>query len=106
MRRVLAATAMTLLACGTAPAARLCRDTKGLFTPCIGERPLPASHPRHRRDEAMAPTPVAEAAPLTGSATPAQRTAAAPRRVAEKPPLVAKAHLCRDSKGLFTPCVR
>lgn len=98
MRR-LAIMAAILLAAGTAPAARLCRDTKGLFTPCIGERP-PAEHHRRQRDAASASAEQS----MPGSV--AVEAHAERRSAPSRPPLIAKARLCRDSKGLFTPCVR
>ncbi len=97
MRRTMVAAAMILLAGGIAPASRLCRDTKGLFTPCTGERPPAAPPRRHRGDDPPTGSAVADR-PDTG-----RRHAGRPDA---KPPLVARSRLCRDTKGLFTPCPR
>lgn len=93
--------AMILLATGTAPAARLCRDTKGLFTPCIGAPPAAMPMPR-RRDDAATPGITAVAHQDVERPDRGRRAA----RETGKPPLIAKTRLCRDTKGLFTPCPR
>lgn len=83
-----------ILGASAASAAPLCRDAKGLFTPC------PRAANSHARTilttatpklietpEAMPPSPHAHAnRPTTGD--------------------IQRAKLCRDTKGLFTPCPR
>lgn len=96
MRLTAILVAVLLPMAGTASAARLCRDTKGLFTPCVGERPSPDDRRGHGDKTAAPAGPGARAGP------PRQRA----RPVHANPPLVAKTRLCRDSKGLFTPCAR
>ncbi len=86
MRRLLLV--MLVLGSGVADAAPLCRDSKGLFTPC----------PPETRAQREKRAKVAAARPVTTEATVAR--AARPR----KAPLVGRAKLCRDTKGLFTPC--
>jgi hypothetical protein len=78
-------------------AAPLCRDAKGLFTPCTPAETTKRrdAEPRHR------PTPVPDAAPDANRA-PASREARPAHR--ERRPAVATGRLCRDGKGLFTPC--
>jgi hypothetical protein len=91
MRFILAALAVAAFATpiGAAP---LCRDSKGLFTPCTGER-VPTA-PRHRRigSDAGARPRSDAASPDTADVRPA------------RPPIVGRGKLCRDSKGLFKPC--
>ncbi len=78
-------------------AAPLCRDSKGLFTPCTGER-VPGARPHRHRSAATAGTTARTDSPAsadTADATPPKRS---------HPPLVGRGKLCRDSKGLFKPC--
>jgi hypothetical protein len=81
--------ALVLLA-APAGAAPLCHDLRGLYTPC--------------------PPGQAKAKPKVEAATPAPAADAAPEPMVTKksrPPLVAQGHkLCRDTKGLYTPCPR
>ena len=83
-------------------AAPLCHDTKGLFTPCP-------------RDSArrIVRTPVDHAAAAAREEE--HRVVAKEKHERhvrehpnepEKPALVARGKLCRDGKGLFTPCPR
>ncbi len=102
MRITLAAISLALLATPLAAslaAAPLCRDSKGLFTPCIGVRMPPARTPRPRTaqgtvdDRASADRAGAsQTAGIAGRHGPALRTR------------VGRGKLCRDSKGLFKPC--
>jgi hypothetical protein len=88
--------AMTLLLAATAaPAATLCRDSKGLFTPCPPGTARKASH-RSEADD-----PAASADPQ--NPTKSERSA---RKTRNGPELFARGKLCRDSKGLATPCPR
>lgn len=86
-----AALAMMLAFLAAAPvgAAPLCRDLKGLFTPC------PAGG---ARDGTRAAAVTADAVSSAGGDAPP------PRQRSTKPPRVARTKLCRDLKGLFTPC--
>lgn len=67
-----------------AGATPLCRDLKGLYTPCAGG--TPAERAKH--------FPLPSAPATVGEHRPT------------RPSLVAQGHLCRDTKGLFTPCLR
>ena len=71
-----------------AAAAPLCRDLKGLFTPCTARAVEQIR--RHEAEVAAKQEKVAAEHPDR------------PRRT--HPPLVTRGRLCRDSKGLFTPC--
>ncbi len=74
-------------------AAPLCRDTKGLFTPC------PQSANRTARAIlSSAPARESEAAPVRR-----QPALLRPAFAADAP---RRTRLCTDSKGLFTPCPR
>jgi hypothetical protein len=94
LRSIIAAAC--LITTSAAPAAELCRDSKGLFTPCPSGPARKVSH--HSRDEGQ---PAAASGPQ--GATKSDRTA---RRTRRGPELFAKGKLCRDSKGLATPCPR
>ena len=75
-----------------ASAAPLCRDSKGLFTPC----------PRTANSRARTIL-------TTASAKASEATLAAEPKPAAARPSVRRSHrakLCRDTKGLFTPCAR
>lgn len=96
MNRILLAMAAVPLLAGAARAAPLCRDLKGLYTPCTGERTPP--HATRRRSTARS----ADAAVPGDPADAAPGVAARPA----KPPIIARTKLCRDLKGLFTPCPR
>ena len=79
---------------GATLAAPLCRDAKGLFTPCTpaeaSRRPAPSAVPPAEADDKPA--------------TVASRGVGTAHR--ERRPAVATGPLCRDGKGLFTPCAR
>jgi hypothetical protein len=83
-------------------ASPLCRDSKGLFTPC----------PRDSGNR-IVNTPVDHAASAaqdeeraTAEAEKHKRHHAKHPDEPETPGLVSRGKLCRDSKGLFTPCPR
>ncbi|UAK24751.1 hypothetical protein [Sphingomonas nostoxanthinifaciens] len=78
-----------------ASAARLCHDVRGLYTPC------PEAVGRDRARKRAGATPAAPAR-IAAVAPPVR---ALPDRPT-KPPLFATGHLCRDNKGLATPCTR
>ncbi len=69
----------------------LCRDLKGLFTPCP-----PGTHSAGARKRGN------RSADAAGDPT-RLRDSAKPLRLA-KPPLLGRGKLCRDSKGLSKPC--
>ena len=85
--------AVAVLFATAAQAAPSCRDSKGAFTPCtphqIRQSPARAHARTDKPDPAVAPATV---------------TATKVRHVGK--PLMARSRLCRDSKGLFTPCIR
>jgi hypothetical protein len=81
------------LIAAAAPAAPLCKDLKGLFTPCPQVLNKDARHKLAQRIE------TAPAAPATPKA---QAPPVAPRAVARS--RFEPTKLCRDTKGLFTPC--
>jgi hypothetical protein len=80
-----------------ATAASLCRDLKGLYTPCApGQAPPKARKIGHEGRPGAATTP-------------AVGTSAAEQQVAHQDQHQLVAHskkLCRDTKGLYTPCPR
>jgi hypothetical protein len=83
-------------------AAPLCRDGKGLFTPCT-----PAETMRRRDAASHRRPPVEPSAPAAGVAVASDMPRASePRHDArrERRPAIATGRLCRDGKGLFTPC--
>lgn len=94
MRLIVAAT-IGLFAAGTLHAAPLCRDYKGLFTPCPSgarsEGDKVDAAPRHT-------TAGAEDGGSIVSDVPGMS------QKPTEPSLIRKAKLCRDSKGLFKPC--
>lgn len=77
-----------------APAEPLCRDLKGLFTPC----PEALTKTAQRRLEER----IASLSSTRSSRAPGE----AMRAAAPKPSPRAHVRLCRDTKGLFTPCPR
>jgi len=90
---------------GTASAREpLCRDLKGLYTPCPpGVAPRPATPRRIRPAIAAA---VARTSPVV-QANYSRGSAIAPDVVAPRAPstVIARAmNLCRDMKGAYTPC--
>lgn len=85
MRLIVAAT-IGLFAAGTLHAAPLCRDSKGLFTPC------PSGTDGRRHEHGIMTVAGPERTETTRPEKPAKLS------------LVRKAKLCRDSKGLFKPC--
>jgi hypothetical protein len=89
-----------LLLAQAASATSLCRDSKGLFTPCPQ-----GANSTARAILNKAPARTAESAPARK-----QPAVAAAAPVAVRATLAAntlrKAHMCTDSKGLFTPCPR
>jgi hypothetical protein len=81
-----------------AGAVPLCRDLKGLYTPC------PPGHGMPRPPRAAKPGKTDPAAPAASSTIAAgeKSTLAEPGRS-----LVAHSKkLCRDTRGLYTPCPR
>lgn len=133
--RILPLFAATMLFAGTAQAGPLCRDTKGLFTPCtkaVNDAWQAQKLKREQEEKADAAEDAAPAAAETpatagavaaasgegasgkaGAATAggmkarhAKAAASTIRRRTHKPELFATGKLCRDSKGLFTPCPR
>jgi hypothetical protein len=94
MRLILAAT-LGLVCAGAVQAAPLCRDSKGLFTPCPPGMGSKTADRRKRPRVASSP----EASARTGD-----QVAAAKPDAPTKPAIIRKAKLCRDSKGLFKPC--
>jgi hypothetical protein len=101
MRGMVGWTAALLLA-QAATATPLCRDSKGLFTPCPN-----GANSTARAILSKAPARTIESAPARKqtAATPAMTSPVALRATlaADTPH---KARLCTDSKGLFTPCAR
>lgn len=94
-----------LLLVQPATAAPLCRDSKGLFTPCPHSanskaRAILTKAPARQTETAPAKrrTVAAAAASAPASAQPVAST------VATNAVATHKARLCTDSKGLFTPC--
>lgn len=90
------ALALVLLA-APAGAAPLCHDLRGLYTPCPPGQAKPKPRPKPHADQ-PAETAAAPAVTATADSAPA---------VVKKsrPPLVTQSHkLCRDTKGLYTPC--
>ncbi|QJU58595.1 hypothetical protein HL653_13220 [Sphingomonas sp. AP4-R1] len=105
-------------------AASLCRDSKGLFTPCpraanstaraiLSKAPARTTTmsapketaPTSPRDPSPARESVATREPDSSPA----RSSSAATAIAQRQMLMAgtrKAHLCTDNKGLFTPCPR
>lgn len=89
--------ALILLA-APAGAAPLCHDLRGLYTPCPPNQAKPKPKPHTAKlDESASATSVAATDPA-----PAVTPTVAKK---SRPPLVAQSHkLCRDTKGLYTPC--
>ncbi len=90
MRRFILAALLASIpvAAGAEP---LCRDLKGLFTPCPPGTHSAGEWKRHDRSADAAGDPTRPHDPAR-SLKPA------------KPPLVGRGKLCRDSKGLSKPC--
>lgn len=92
--RRIATFVVTALLAQAAASAPLCRDTKGLFTPC--------PHAANRTARAILTSAPAQEPGLF------LRETAMGRR--SNPALAGggtrRARLCTDSKGLFTPCAR
>ena len=91
--RIAPAAALLVLSASVATAAPLCRGSKGEFTPCAKGQ---AGSPSIKLPRVL----VVHKAKARQSG--AETTAAEPAEV----PLVTVSKLCRDSKGLFTPCPR
>ena len=89
------AVAVLILSSGVG-AAPLCRDSKGLFTPCIGTAARTASAQRN----GSKPAGVRGRADTEDSTAPARTASARPAR----PAVFGRGRLCRDTKGLFKPC--
>lgn len=87
-------------------AARLCRDTKGLFTPC----PETLNKTAQRSLKAKIAEPPARHATAAPGETASEIEPAAHPEPAAKPArpahVIVHSKLCRDTKGLFTPCPR
>ncbi len=79
---------------GVASAAPLCRDLKGLFTPCPQSLSKAAQHQLEHRIETLPAEPAATSTPTARIVPP---RAAKRRRIDQ-------GKLCKDLKGLFTPC--
>lgn len=94
MRLILAAT-LGLVCAGAVQAAPLCRDSKGLFTPCP-----PGMGSRKAERHGRAPH---GSTPAASARADDDVPAAKPDRPV-RPAIIRKAKLCRDSKGLFKPC--
>lgn len=94
------ALALAVLA-APAGAAPLCHDLRGLYTPCPPGQARPKPKPKAavaQHDE------TASAMPVVAAAEPAPAAVPAPAKKS-RPPLVTQSHkLCRDTKGLYTPC--
>ena len=86
-------------AAGTA--APLCRDAKGLFTPCT---PAEASRRHDVASRRHASSPVSPVRASDKPATVVSRGVGPAHR--ERQPAISTGRLCRDGKGLFTPCAR
>lgn len=107
----------TLLGSAPAAAAPLCHDLKGLFTPCPPGTPSRSAH-RSREEvgnaNAAPPEQATEKATEHKGHAHAQKVrtggertdAGLTRAHPAKPSLFGVGKLCRDSKGLFTPCPR
>lgn len=99
-RTILMAAGAALLCTSAADAlAPLCRDSKGLFTPCVAGAPgrVPSRH------HAAAP---AQETPAAAAASASPTTASPAPKAKSSSPRITRAKLCRDTKGLFTPCPR
>lgn len=90
-----AAAALLILSASVATAAPLCRGSKGEFTPCAKGQ---AGSPSIKLPRVLAVHEAKAKAGQPGS----DAAAAGPAEL----PLVTVSKLCRDSKGLFTPCPR
>jgi hypothetical protein len=93
-----------ILLAAPAGAAPLCHDLRGLYTPCppgqakAKPKPKLESQPRvAQQDVTPATTSAAAAGPvIEAKPTPAKKS---------RPLLITQGHkLCRDTKGLYTPC--
>jgi len=87
-----------VLLLGAAAAARatpLCHDSKGLFTPC----------PR-ARDGGIVASPVDHAATAARQQQQERHAREHPEARKRGPGLLGRGKLCRDTRGLFTPCPR
>lgn len=103
--------AVMLTAAAPAAAAPLCHDLKGLYTPCGAGRPaaagalpdrsLPAASSARTAADTIKSAP---AEPLAANPEPAPDPALAGARRAT--PISHARTLCRDTKGLYTPCPR
>ncbi|PZU09621.1 hypothetical protein [Sphingomonas sp.] len=91
------AVAAALLVAQGAIATPLCRDNKGLFTPC--------PHEANRTARAILASAPARAIATSPAKEPATSAASAKTKQATTGPM-RKLRLCTDSRGLFTPCPR
>jgi hypothetical protein len=89
-----------LLLAQAATATPLCRDGKGLFTPCPQSANSTARAILSKAPARETESPPARKQPAIAA------TASVPVRATFAADTVHKAHLCTDSKGLFTPCAR
>jgi hypothetical protein len=91
-----------LLLAQVATATPLCRDSKGLFTPCPQGANSTARAILNKAPARNTESPTARKQPAAATAT-MPPVAARATFAADTPH---KARLCTDSKGLFTPCAR
>jgi hypothetical protein len=88
------------LVAAPAAAAPLCRDLKGLYTPCPTGKGAPTP-PAARQQKIARATDTAAAA-----STIAPGVEKAPRAEKGRSLVSHSKALCRDTKGLYTPCPR
>lgn len=102
--------ATALMLAGPALASPLCRDTKGLFTPCpkaVNDAWRAKKAAKEQADKADAEADAA--APATAEVVKdhhGKTHTVMVRHHTKKPELFGIGKLCRDSKGLATPCPR